>query len=159
MESSPVVVRLYGDLAHAQAAIEALRSAGIPADAISILSRSPAEADAIEDATGVSDDLEDEAVRSHPVSDLVAWLGSVESVVVPGFGGVLGSGNLWQDVARGAPTRGAITGVLVGVGVDVDRAARLEQSVQAGEMLVTVHGPTVGMSAERVEAILNSVDG
>ena len=159
MEAQPPVVRQYEDVAHAQAAIEALRSANVPQDAISILSRSPSEADAIEQATGASDDLEDEAVRRHPVSDLVAWLGSIESVVVPGFNGVLVSGNLWQDVARGAPTRGAIAGVLVGVGVDVDSAARLEESVWAGAILVTVHGRTVGMSASDIEAILDSVAG
>jgi hypothetical protein len=152
------VARLYADAAGAQAAIQALRSGGVPTDAISVLSRSAAEADAIEHATGASDDMEDVAVRRHPLSDLVSWLGSVESVLVPGFGGVLGSGNLWQDVARGASTRGGITGVLVGIGIDVDDASQFEESVWAGQLLVTVYGSNVGLSAERIEAILDSAN-
>jgi len=82
----------------------------------------------------------------------------VESFLVPGFGGVLGSGNLWQDVARGAPTRGGITGVLVGIGIDVDNASQFEESVWAGQLLVTVYGSNVGLSAERIEAILDSAN-
>ena len=152
------VARLYADAARALTAIQALRSGGVPTDAIGVLSRSTAEADAIEHATGTSDDLEYVAVRRHPLSDLVAWLGNVESALVPAFAGVLVSGNLWQDVARGARTRGSITGVLVGIGIDADDASRFEESVRAGELLLTVHGSNVGLSAEQIEAILDSAN-
>src|SRR5262249_61603063 len=92
------VVRAYADAERVRRAIEHLRSADVPVEAISVVSRSTGDAEALERATGASDDLEDTAVRRHRFADFVDWLGRVESVVVPGFGGVLGSGNLWQDV-------------------------------------------------------------
>jgi hypothetical protein len=147
---------VYADAAQARQAIQALRSAGVPGDAISVLSRSTDDADEIERLTGASDDLEDAVVRHHPVADFVDWLGRVESVVVAGFGAVLGTGDLWQDVARGAHNRGAITGALVGLGVPVDEAARFEESVQRGVVLLVVHGPSLSTSAEQVQSILDA---
>jgi hypothetical protein len=160
METLPsrerIVVRLYADAAHAVRAANALRDAGVPPDVISVLSRSSAEADGIEHATGASDDLEDAAVRHHRLADFIDWLGRVESVVVPGFGAVLGTGDLWQDVARGGQHRGSITGVLVGLGLDVDQASRFEESVAHGELLLAVHTADIDTSAEQIEAILDS---
>jgi hypothetical protein len=155
MDSAPVA-RLYADSAQARRAIQALQSAGVPGEAISVLSRSTADAEEIERLTGASDDLEDRAVRRHPVEDFVDWLGQVQSVVVAGFGAVLGTGNLWQDVARGADSRGAITGALVGLGIEVDEAARFEEAVQRGDLLLVVHGPNLTASAEQLESILVS---
>jgi hypothetical protein len=132
-----------------------MQTAGVPADAISVISRSTVEADEIERVTGASDDLEDAAARRHPLSDFVNWLGRIESVAVPGFGAVLGTGNLWQDVARGAGSRGAITGALVGLGIPVDEAERFEQSVLQGELLLVVHHSGSKTSAERLQSILD----
>jgi MFS family permease len=73
-------------------------------------------------------------------ADLVEWLGRVESAVVPGFGAVLGTGDLWQDVALASNGRGSITGALVGLGVPVDTATELEQAVASGQILLVVHG-------------------
>ncbi len=150
------MVGLYADPAQARRAIEALLQAGVAADSISVLARSRDEAEAIERATGASDELEDATTRRHPLSDIVDWLGRVEGAVVPGFGAVLVSGNLWQDIAPAADSRGAITGALVGLGVDVDEAHRLEHSVQQGELLLVVHGPELNTSSELVQAALDT---
>ncbi len=159
-EQARVVTRVYGDAAHATRAIATLREAGVPAEAISVLSRSTTEAEAIEDTTGASDDLEDAAIRRHPLTDFVDWLGRVESVVVPGFGSMLGTGNLWQDVARGGGRRGGITGALVGLGITVDEAARYEQSLSSGEVLVAVHDTDLSVPGEQIASILDgAADG
>jgi hypothetical protein len=116
-----------------------------------VVTRSPADAETLEHDTGVSEELEDATQHRHPFSDFVEWLGRVESATVPGFGAILGTGNLWQDVSTAGGNRGAITGALVGMGVSVDTAADYEQAVFEGQILVVVHGP---VDPEQVESIL-----
>jgi hypothetical protein len=133
----------------ARAAIEALQAAGIDRQAISVLARAQAEARALGKETGAAEDLE-RLIHDHPLADLLNWLGRIEAVVVPGFGAVLGTGNLGQDLARPNATRGAVTGVLVGLGIPVDEAANLEQAVRDGKILVVVHGDYPKESAQAV---------
>ena len=149
--------RLYTDPTQARSAIQTLQAAGLPAQAISVLSRSPDTAADLERSTGARDDLEDATTRRHPLEDFVDWLGRVESVAVPGFGAVLGTGNLWQDVAPAAGRRGAITGALVGLGFSVDEADRLEQAVlHDGALLLVIHTESVSLPPERLRAILGA---
>lgn len=142
--------RLFPSYQQAREAIRALESAGVPPQSISVVTRSPQDAETLEQDTGASDRLEDVSHRSR-LGQFVDWLGKVESVAVPGFGGVLGTGDLWQDVQASGTGHGSITGALVGVGVPVDTAAGLEQGVNAGQILVVVHG---NYDAEKVSAIL-----
>jgi hypothetical protein len=67
-------------------------------------------------------------------------LGKVESATVPGFGAVLGTGNLWQDVSGAGSGRGSITGALVGRGFSVDEAANYEAAVYEGKILIVIQG-------------------
>jgi hypothetical protein len=133
----------------ARQAIRALDAAGIDRHAISVLTRSPTEAHELHQETGAAEDLE-RIIQRHPLSDVLDIIGEVESILVPGFGGVLASGHLLtrikvdlEDIrGRGGPKeeRGAITGALVGLGIPVDEAARLERAVDSGQILVVVHG-------------------
>jgi hypothetical protein len=107
-------------------------------ESISVLARSPRDAETLEHDTGASDYLEDVAVHRGRLQQFVDWLGKVESVAVPGFGAVLGTGDIWQDVQVAGNGRGAITGALVGVGIPVEPAASLEQSVWEGQVLLVV---------------------
>jgi hypothetical protein len=131
---------VFRDHAHARDAIRALEAAGIEPASISVVARSASEADRLEHDTGASEDLEDATQHRHRLLDFVGWLGRVESAAVPGFGAVLGTGDLWQDVSGAGSARGAITGALVGRGVPVDTAADLERAVFQGQILVVVHG-------------------
>lgn len=151
---SGIVAHLYPNAADAGRAAQSLSEGGVPLEAISVLTRSTKEADAIERSVGVSDDLEDVAVRHHRLKDFFDWLGRVEAVVVPGYGAVLGTGDLWQDVARGAHSRGAITGALVGIGMDVDEAALFEAAVSRGEILLVVDTSQAAVSPDEIKAIL-----
>ena len=137
-ESAPPIARTFATHAEARDAILALEAAGLsPAD-ISVVTRSPRDAETLGHDTGISEHLEDASVHRHRVSEFVDWLGRVESATVPGFGAVLGTGNLWQDISLAGRGRGSITGALVGRGVPVDEAATLEQAVWDGRILVVV---------------------
>jgi hypothetical protein len=132
------VTHLYTTYLEARDGIRALEASGVKPSAISVLCRSPKAARMLEHDTGASDTLEDSVDRGR-FEFLVDWLGRFESVAVPGFGAVLGSGNLFQDIQVAGRGRGAITGALVGSGLGVDEAARLEKAVDEGQILVVVH--------------------
>jgi hypothetical protein len=135
---APPVTHVFRSYQEARDGIRALEASGISADDISILTRSPKDAERLEHDTGASDDLEDSVDRGR-FGFIVDWLGRFESATVPGFGAVLGSGNLFQDIQVAGRGRGAITGALVGSGVPVDDAAQLEKAVDEGQILVVVH--------------------
>ena len=137
-ESAPFI-RVFDTYPEAHAAILALEQAGIGPRLISVVTRSPHEAETLENATGASDDVEEAAYRSR-FTEFADWLGRVGSVAVPGLGSVLGTGDVWQDVALAGRGHGSITGALVGCGVPVDQAEQLEAAVFAGRILVLVHG-------------------
>ena len=150
--TNPPLARVYSSHQEALDAIRALRAAGVQPRAISVVTRSPAEADTLEHDTGASEDLE-HASHQRRLSEFVDWLGRVGAVAVPGFGSVLGTGDLWHDISLAGSGRGSVTGALVGVGVPVDEAAELERAVFAGRILVVVHGtfdPAAATSALNV---------
>jgi len=150
------VAHLYADPLHAQAAIEALEGAGVEPGSISVVSHARNEAEQLEQATAASDDLEDATERRHGLYDFVEWLGRVESFVVPSFAGVMGTGNLWNDIAPAATERGALTGALVGLGIAADDAERFEEAVHQGQVLVVVHREQVDLSADQLDVLLNT---
>ena len=131
--------RVFTTYPEARAAIVALEASGVDPRAISVVTRSPRDAETLEHDTGASDDLEDAAYRNR-LGRFADWLGRVGSAAVPGLGPVLGTGDLWQDVALAGRGRGSITGALVGAGVPVDEASRLETAVFDGQILVVIHG-------------------
>jgi hypothetical protein len=134
------IARTFATHAEARDAILALEAAGLrPAD-ISVVSRTLAEVETLEHDTGASEELEEATQHHHRLADLVDWLGRVGSATVPGFGAVLGTGDLWQDVSGVGSGRGSITGALVGRGFSVDEAANLEAAVFGGRILVVIHG-------------------
>jgi hypothetical protein len=139
-ESIPPIARTFATPTEARDAIRALEAAGLRPDDISVVTRSPAEAETLENDTGASEDLEEATQHHHRLAEFVDWLGRVESATVPGYGAILGTGNLWQDVSLARGGRGAITGALVGRGFSVDEAANFEAAVHDGKILVVIQG-------------------
>jgi hypothetical protein len=133
------VTRVFTSSRDARRAILALEAAGVPPRSISVVTRLPRDAEALEHDTGVSDDLED-AAYSNRLTEFVDWLGRIGAAAFPAFGSVLGTGDLWQDIARGGRGQGSVTGALVGSGIAVDEAERLEKAVFEGGILIVVHG-------------------
>jgi hypothetical protein len=118
-----------------------------------MLTLADTEARALGEETGADEDLQ-RRIQTHPLADLLNWLGRIESVVVPGFGAVLATGNLGLDVAPPPDGRtGMVTGVLVGLGISVDEAASLEQAVLDGKIVVVVHGTYPVPAARAVPGI------
>ena len=144
------VTRLFTSYQQAREAIRALEAAGVSPKSISVVTRSPRDAETLEQDTGISDRIEDASVHRSRLQQFVDWLGRVESVAVPGFGAILGTGDLWQDVQVSGSGRGSITGALVGAGVPVDSAASLERAVLEGQILVVVHGVYDPATVQRV---------
>jgi hypothetical protein len=135
----PAVARVFAGHEQARDAIQALKASGVEPHAISVVARSSAEARALDHETGAAQDLE-EAVKAHPLRDLLDWLGRIEAVAAPGFASVLATGDLGLHLTRESPARGAITAALVDLGLSVDEAAHLEREVLDGQILVVVHG-------------------
>lgn len=142
--------QVFDSYGEAEGAIRALEAGGIDPRSISIVTRSPRDAETLEHDTGASDDLEDASVHRSRLLDFVDWLGRVGGAAVPGFGAVLGTGDLWQDVALAGKGRGSITGALVGAGVPVEQADAMEDAVFAGRILVVVHGKYDPAMVQRV---------
>jgi hypothetical protein len=139
-EGIPPIARTFATYVAALDAIRALEAAGLSPENISVVTRLPGDAETLEHDTGASEDLEDATQHHHRLAEFVDWLGRVESATVPGFGAVLGTGDLWQDVSVAGTGRGSITGALVGRGFNVDEAAKLEAAVFDGQILVVVQG-------------------
>jgi hypothetical protein len=135
---APPVTHVFKSYQEAREGIRALEASGVDAEAISVLCRSAKAAHMLEHDTGISDELEDAAVDRGRFGFFVDWLGRFESATVPGFGAVLGTGNLFQDIQVAGRGHGAITGALVGSGVPIDEAAQLEKAVDEGQILVVV---------------------
>jgi Heat induced stress protein YflT len=131
------VVGVFADHAQARAAIESLEAAGVRGNAISVLARVPAEVWELAKETGADRRAEESTLR-HPLGDLAAWLAGI-GATLPGFGTIAGTGTLGLEVARAGSGGGAITGALVGLGVPVDEAARYEEEVFDGRILVVAH--------------------
>jgi Heat induced stress protein YflT len=147
--SNPPVTRVFTGRQAASDAIRALEAAGVDARSISVVTQRPADAETLEHDTGASEDLENASHRDR-LSQFVDWLGRVGSVAVPGLGPVLGTGDLWRDIAIAGSGRGSVTGALVGVGVPVDEAADFERAIFEGKILVVVHGAYDPAAAQRV---------
>jgi Heat induced stress protein YflT len=147
--TAPPIARAFPGYQEAREAIRALQGAGVGPRAISVVTRSPADADTLEHDTGASEDLEHASHRAR-LSEFVDWLGRLGGVAVPGFGSVLGTGDIWRDIALAGSGRGSVTGALVGVGVPVDEAVDLEHAVFRGQILVVVHGAYDPSVAQRV---------
>jgi hypothetical protein len=137
LPSPSPIVGVFADHAQARAAIQLLEAAGVRGNAISVLAPVPAEVWELAKETG-ADRRAEQATLHHPLGDLAAWLAGI-GATLPGFGTIAGTGTLGLEVARAGSGRGAITGALVGLGVPVDDAARYEEQVLAGHILVVAH--------------------
>jgi len=155
--STSLVVRVFAGYEEARSAIQALKAGGVEAHSISVLTRSRAEARALDRETGVSQDLET-LVQAHPMRDLLDWLGRIEAVAVPGLGSVLATGDLGLHLSRASPVRGAITAALVDLGCPVDEAAHLEREVFDGRILAVVHGSSSAVAAARKTLGMDSLE-
>jgi hypothetical protein len=140
---TPPTVRLFKSHEQARGAVLALTSAGIDPEAVSIIARSDDEVATLHEETGADQKLES-SVKHNRFREVLDILGSLEALLVPGFGGVLVTGDLVPHIdAVLSDIRdedGAITAALVRLGVAPDEAGALERAVGEGQTLLVVHG-------------------
>ena len=136
-----IVARTFADPADAEAAIRALRDAGFSPDAISVAARDEHRARAVADDTGA--DVAEGAGIGAATGGVLGALGGLlvgaTALTIPGVG-ILVAGPL--AAILGGAGAGAVTGGLAGAlaaaGVSDDEAARYQERVEAGEILVAV---------------------
>ena len=133
-------VQLFTSDQQALDAIRALTTAGVSPDDISVLARSFAEVHRLHEQTGAAQDLEI-AINRDTGQELLDVLGSLEALLVPGFGGVLVTGDLIphiRGVVDDIRDRSRVSGVLVRLGISREEANALEDAVASGQILVVI---------------------
>jgi hypothetical protein len=145
MNQNRPTVQLFTSDQQALDAIRALTTAGVSPDDISVLARSFAEVHRLHERTGAAEDLEIDINRDTG-QELLDVVGSLEALLVPGFGGVLVTGDLIphiQGVVDDIRDRGGVSDALVRLGVSEDEANALAHAVASGQILVVLRPHTL----------------
>jgi hypothetical protein len=153
--SHPLVLALFPTPAAAAAGARALHEAGVTRDQISVISRNHDEDSALArqmDATpGV--DIEDSPAAAR-LGELSGHVLAAIALVLPGIGPIVAAGPLAAGLSEAAGhVAGGLASALSGAGVDVGRAAALQQAVEEGAVLLAVHTVT-----EKVSPIIATLD-
>lgn len=139
--SHPLVLALFDDPSAAAAAARDLRATGIPAERVSIVARSHDEEGALARATDTSpgSEIEDSGTASR-LGELTAHLVAAVALVMPGIGPIVADGPLAAGLGEAAGhVAGGIARTLHRAGFDEANAARWQQRVEAGAILVGAH--------------------
>lgn len=150
----PLVLALFNSRDRAARAAEALHALGVRREELSIVSRDHQEEGALAEAykgtPGV--DLEDSRLAAR-FGELGAYALAAIAVVLPGLGPVLTAGPLAAELGEAAGhVAGGLPAVLRQAGVDEGRAARWQDAVEQGAVLLGVHAITVDV--EHIEGTL-----
>jgi uncharacterized membrane protein len=143
----------------ARDAVAAMREAGFPAEAISLLA--PEAAVAVEaDTKGerAREGAAAGAVAGAFVGGLAGWLIGLGTVAVPGVGPFIAAGALATAIGGAivGAGLGAVGGAPVSMGLPEDEARYYEREVRTGRSLVTVRN---GQRAEQADQIMHSHGG
>jgi hypothetical protein len=132
------VVGLFGNRAHAEAAIRDLQAAGFSQDRIGVAVQERVEqGDLLESGGGAAEGAAKGAVSGGVLGGLLGLLGSL---LIPGVGPVVVGGVLASTLTGagiGAAT-GGLLGVLVALGVPEEDARHFDGGLRSGGTLVTV---------------------
>lgn len=140
MSQDRPTVQLFTSDQQALDAIRALTQTGVSPDDISVLARSSAEVHRLHLQTGAAEDLE-AGVNRDTGQEILDVLGSLESLLVPGFGGVLVTGDLIphiRGVVEDIRDRGGVSVALVRLGISEEEANALEHAVASGQILIVI---------------------
>lgn len=156
-----IVVGLFQDVDAARRAVEALREAGVPESATSLLSRDDPEAretmglEPVDDDDTVIDEVggvaTKRAVVGAAVGGMVGLLAGALSFAIPGIGPVVGTG-FWAAALASGLGAGATLGLMVG-GMRKMWEMMYRDAVAEGRVLVSVHSDDSEV-VERAEAVL-----
>lgn len=169
------IYAIFKDTESATKAVGALLDHGVKADDLSILIKSVPtsygeELDVMSQAekgltVTTMDDARAGAVKGAGVGLGLGAVAAIASVVVPGFGLVLGGGALAMAIGgmAGATAAGAIaggvSGYLVDQGVDPQHVELFTETVTSGGAVVSVSFPSDDVDSQEIRSVLEKYSG
>ncbi len=137
----PVVLALFRDRARAAHAAAAVRTLGIDAGDLSVVSRSHHDEGALARQVGGTPgaEIEDSRVAAR-LGELGGQILAAIAIVLPGIGPIVTAGPLSADLGEAAGhMAGGIAAILRRAGLPEDRAAEWQTRVERGDVLLGVH--------------------
>jgi outer membrane lipoprotein SlyB len=135
---------------NAHGAIEALRAAGFDNDQLGVIASTEDEHLRHEWIQDVQSEAAEKAGSYTAAGGLLAGiLGGAVALVVPGIGWAAGAGIIAASAAGGA-FGGGLWGPMVEMGLSKERIEYLDERLQAGEFIITVHDSSRAPEAQRV---------
>jgi uncharacterized protein (TIGR02271 family) len=149
------IVGLFDRQTQAEAAINALKAAGIPERDIGVAMRDRTSQGELAEGTGTqaAEGAASGAVGGGVLGGVIGLLGGLGALAIPGLGPIFAAGWLGSTLAGAGigAAAGGIIGGLVGLGVPENEARHFEQGVKEGRVLVTVKAE--GRGAEVAEIL------
>ncbi|CAN5552646.1 hypothetical protein BH23CHL2_BH23CHL2_01170 [soil metagenome] len=129
----------FASVEQAEAAIQRLVGDGFPENQIEVIGSNDHQ-HLLEEWIPETEESTGEASASHvAVGGLFGGLlGGVAALAIPGVGWMIGAGIIATTIAAGS-FGGGFIGPLLHLGVEKDRAVYLDERLQAGDLIVTVH--------------------
>ncbi len=154
------VVGVFADAGQAERALNGLKAAGFPPEQVSVVAKDRADTQQLAEHEMTGEGPTSGAVAGGILGGLAGFVVGISAMVVPGIGPIVGAGILLSTLAGagiGAATGGLI-GALMGHGVPEEDARGYEAHVDAGRILLTVHG-TDGAEAAQARAVFDANQG
>ncbi len=143
------VAGLFENRDQAIRAAEALKTAGLRGEDLSIVMRDRREAADVAEAAGAGDATAAGVVGGGILGGLAGWLVGIGALAIPGIGPIVAAGPLVAALTGGAigAMTGGLLGALVDAGVPEEEAKVYQTGVERGGILMTVSAPE-GREAE-----------
>lgn len=142
------VVGLYDNATDVQRVLDALHGAGIPNEQISVITRDPGHRSAVQVKDGGGDATGAMALGGAAlggISGLLAGLGALGALAIPGIGPIIAVGTLGGALAGTAigagvgAAAGSLIGALADAGIPQEEANIYAEGVRRGSILVSVN--------------------
>ena len=149
--SHPLVLALFDSASAAADAARGLRALGLPPPQVSIVARSHDEEGELARATDATpgSEIEDSRPASR-LGELSAHLLATIALVMPGIGPIVADGPLAAGLGEAAGhMAGGIARTLHRAGLERAEAARWEEEIERGAILVGAHVDQAGTPAAR----------
>lgn len=154
-----VASAVFDNQSDAQRAVDALRSAGVDSDAISVIARSDGETTVTD---GAGEEAAKDVVGKAALGGGIGALLGVAALAIPGVGPFVAAGAIAQAAIGGAALTGTAVGAAAGGlagaledhGVDKADAGYYNDRLNDGGIFVSVDAVRGGQSASEISDIL-----
>jgi len=137
------VYGIYSTREHAEEALETIRSAGIPAEELSVLLPDNVGTKDIgyEKHTKAPERATAGAATAGLLGGAIGWLVGIGALAIPGVGPFVAAGPIMAALAGlgAGSVLGGLAGALAGLGVPEYEAKRYEGRIRSGAALLSIH--------------------